>query len=92
MSAPPNELIYAHHAVAFLDLVGQQEKLRGIQDLLLNERPNRDLLFQTLKQTVGTIKSFRQLFDTYFSQYTNLKSSLNVRTLGIARVLDSQFS
>lgn len=74
------EFSYGHHVVAFLDLLGQKDRLCEIEGILETANPelHREKLQQTLKQTVGTIWAFRKQFSDFFNFYLNLKPSFPI--------------
>lgn len=73
-----DEYVYSFHVIAFLDLLGQQERLKEIEGILLEDNRDEKKLLQVLKQTVGTVRRFRSTFTEFYDQYTNLPTSLNV--------------
>jgi len=65
-SAPDDEFNLVNHVVCFLDLVGQQTKLGG-WERLPESNPTPDFI-KALKQTVGTVMAFREMFQLYFDE------------------------
>ncbi|AFY01144.1 hypothetical protein [Bdellovibrio bacteriovorus] len=65
------DLYYGHHVVAFLDLLGQKDRICEIEGILEAENPeiSRDKLQKTLKHTVGTVWAFRKQFLDFFDSY-----------------------
>lgn len=76
------KLEVGYHIVAFLDLMGQQEKLRALTKLpeKSDEAGNRELL-NYLKQTYGAINGLRTNFKSYFDGLQ--KTSFNIKDLPI---------
>jgi hypothetical protein len=59
------EWVYSHHAVAFLDLMGQRKVFDGFPAVPETE-PDKALLIEKLRHTVGYIESFRDGFTNMF--------------------------
>ncbi len=60
-----------YHAITFLDLMGQQSKLRNIGDLPKDrDGPEFDELLDSLKLTYGAIEKLRATFRSYFNGYS----------------------
>src|SRR5581483_8237951 len=52
---------YSHHAVAFLDLMGQRKSFEGISGVP-NSPEEKTRLYEALRNTVGYIQLFRNGF------------------------------
>lgn len=74
------EFFYGHHVVAFLDLLGQKDRLCEIEGALEGTDPeaHREKLQQTLKHTVGTIWAFRKQFLDFFNGYLQHQPSIPI--------------
>ena len=59
---------YSHHLVAFMDLLGQREKLLRIEGIIKGHQSESEekRLFDTLRGTAGTIRQFRHSFSDFF--------------------------
>lgn len=68
-----SEFFYCYHLVAFLDLLGQKERLSSIEGIMesSDSEAARAKLHRVLKETVGTIWSFRKSFKDFFDQFLN---------------------
>lgn len=68
-----------YYVVAFMDLLGQQSKLRSLRDL-----PNTDdekqmgSFIASLKETYGVVTQMRKVFETYFSKFVKRRSDLSM--------------
>lgn len=74
------DFLYSHHVLAFLDLLGQKERLCEIEGILETADPeiHREKLQQTLEQTVGTIRIFRRQFLNFFNRYLQHQPSIPI--------------
>lgn len=74
------DYVYCCHLVAFLDLLGQKQRLleiEGIIDGSVSEIA-RGKLQGVLKETVGTIWSFRKSFTDFFDLFLNRKTQFHI--------------
>ncbi len=65
-------LTLGYYLVAFVDVLGQKEKLLRFKDLPETEKENKEFI-ETLKETFGTIDGIRSLFETYYASYNTIK-------------------
>lgn len=74
------EFFYGHHVVAFLDLLGQKDRLCEIEGILdiADPKVHQENLQQTLKHTVGTIWAFRKQFLDFFDVYLQHRPSIPI--------------
>jgi hypothetical protein len=65
-------LIFGHYLVAFVDLLGQREKLRKLDALPSNkDGPEYQEFVQIVKDTVGAVEDLQRTAYEYFSSFTN---------------------
>ncbi len=72
---------YSNHIVAFLDLLGQKEKLQeidGILENIVDPEKTMNRLLPVLTNTVGAIRSFRDSFKDYFNTYMSHEPSITI--------------
>lgn len=64
------EIFLSHYAVAFIDLLGQQELLRNLRSLPNPEAPgDMEAMKQHLKNTYGAVTGMRKFFSDSFEGY-----------------------
>jgi hypothetical protein len=66
MAESPNTFSYQYYVTAFIDILGQRDKLRRLTGIPKNIREREDTL-QILRSTVGAVRSLREDFKKYFS-------------------------
>lgn len=70
----------SYHVVAFIDLMGQQERLRRMGELPISENStDREQLINSLKETSGAVSAMRKNFNSYFETYK--KRTLDLKGL-----------
>ncbi len=67
MSAVDDDAWVGHHVVCLIDLMGQQSKLAQWATIPSGSQPTSEFV-KGLKQTVGTILGFQNMFEDYFCE------------------------
>lgn len=62
-----------YHVVCFLDVLGQREKLKQWPRSLDAEGPSKEFM-ATLKETAGTIRTYRHMYLDFFEQFSSRKT------------------
>lgn len=66
-----SNLDVGYYAVAFIDLLGQQEQLRALADLPDKQDPSQMETFRaTLKQTYGAVDGMQKSFENFFNSFS----------------------
>lgn len=75
-----SDFLYSHHLVAFIDLLGQKDKLCEIEGVLNITRyqTDQEKLKSVLRQTLGSVWRFREHFADFINSYVALKPTINV--------------
>jgi hypothetical protein len=71
-------LTYGYHLVAFIDLLGQAERISKIEGALSSTQLDKEKLISILKQTVGTVRAFRNSFSSFLEQYSSHQPTIQV--------------
>jgi hypothetical protein len=79
----PNDSVgLGYYAVAFFDLLGQQDELRGLTELPdPNDKQAMDKARSTLRRTYGAVKEMRQHFSSVFNAYARSRSDMDLSAL-----------
>ena len=68
----------SYYAVAFIDLMGQQEQLRTLESLPdTGNTEEHEAFVQTLKNTYGAVNTMRSVFNAYFSGFEKKRTPPN---------------
>jgi hypothetical protein len=84
MSTPlPNDSVgLGYYAVAFFDLLGQQDELRSLTELPdPNNKQAMDKARSTLRRTYGAVKEMREHFSNVFNAYARSRTGMDLTGL-----------
>jgi|CXWL01.1.fsa_nt_gi hypothetical protein len=77
-----NSVGLGYYALAYFDLLGQQERLRDIRTLPnRNEPKEREAVRQALQDTYGAVLQMREYFKTSFESYGRTRKNLDLSQL-----------
>jgi hypothetical protein len=77
---PGTEHKLGYYVVGFFDLLGQQERLRGLRQLPNKDNPAEiDAARQTLRQTWGAVQALRELYTRAFAAFEKRTDDDRVR-------------
>ena len=84
-------LTVEHYIVAFVDMLGQQDKLRQLKDLP-DEKDNHQLddFYKIISETYGSVTQMRKSFNGFFTSFSKVSpdmSTLNKAEKDIAKIL-----
>jgi hypothetical protein len=71
---PDNEVPVGYYIVAYLDVLGQKNHLKKIDELPKSPK-EREELIQNLKKTYGKIDLFRKVFETFFQSFIKARQA-----------------
>lgn len=76
MNKPSSDtLIFGHYLVAFVDLLGQREKLKRLDALPSDENgPEYNEFIQNIKDTIGAVQDLQRTAAEYFSSFSKNES------------------
>ncbi len=75
------KLDYGHYAVAFMDLLGQQDFLRNLHSVPNLDNPQEvDTIKKHLENTYGAVTTMRKLFNTSFEAFSKRNTDLSKLT------------
>ena len=73
-----DKLDIGYYVVIFIDLLGQQDRLRSLRNLPDESDDNQMKAFiKDLKGTYGVVTGMRNIFEQFFKSYSNKKYDLN---------------
>ena len=73
------EYVIQSYIVCIMDLLGQSQRLKGLETLPSNGRPTSQMI-KAFGETVGAVRRFREMFEGFFDQFK--KISLTDEELG----------
>ncbi|MFT6068944.1 MAG: hypothetical protein ACJAT2_003773 [Bacteriovoracaceae bacterium] len=65
------QINYTYHTVAFLDILGQRERLKKLNGVLDSDPLDSKLIYDTLSKTYQNVNEFRKMFKDFFNSYAN---------------------
>src|ERR1700759_3672335 len=74
LSSASSEVNIGFHALAFIDILNQREKLSKITKLPENDSERNDFI-QQWKETFGVVQAYRDMFDNFFKSFTEEERS-----------------
>ena len=69
-----DQAVVQYYLVCLIDILGQRQRLQEWPQLPSDGQPS-DELVDALKKTVGTVISYREMFETYFSEFSGPPTS-----------------
>lgn len=60
-----SDLIFQHYLVVFLDILGQRNILREINDLPMNDK-EKEIFLDKIRKTIGKVDALRNAFQNFF--------------------------
>lgn len=78
---PKKKVDIGYYVVGYLDVLGQQERLRSLRDLPdQSNETQMESFIKDLKGTFGVVKDTRRMFEGYFESFSKKKSDISMLT------------
>ncbi len=66
------EYVIQSYIVCIMDLLGQSQRLKGLETLPRDGRPTPQMI-EAFRETVGVVRNFREMFEGFFEQFSKIK-------------------
>lgn len=86
------KIVFGHYLVAFVDLLGQRERLRNLNALPSDENgPKHSEFIKTVKQTIGAVHDLQDSAKQFFHSFTKNENNNPLNSLpGFGRLNSSE--